>query len=344
MFKKWFFPVALMLALSLLLVGCGGKGNPQGKDKQPSEKTASKSASFPQKDIRLIVPFNPGGLFDTEARMLAPFIEKNLPQKVNVVVENVAGADSKLGLMRIYKAEPDGYTIGLFHIPGQVTEQVMNKVDYDMNKVSWLGRISQTTYVLAVSSKTSIKSLEDLKNAKTSRFAMSAMTGGGGLGIGIASKEIGFEINPIPHEGSNDAVMTVLRGDAEAVQYPYSTVAKFVESKELRPIVVYSPKRLPEMPDVPTIAEAGYPQLLDPVKQDVLIGTTPGVPEEVLKVLREAIWKAMNEPQFKDMAVKAGHEISPAQDPEVVKSIEGSFQSMNKYKGVIQEYLGKIKK
>lgn len=333
---QWLLTAAILAGTVVVLAACGG---PQAAGEKGNAKDAK---PFPSKDITFVVPFSAGGGFDTYARLVAPFIQKNLPGNVNVVVKNVTGGDSIIGLMEVYKAEPDGYTIGLFNSPGQVTNQMLGRGDYDLNKVVWLGKIADTAYVAALSPKSKYKSLDDLKHAPQVKLGLAAVASGAGIGAAIAGREMGINLQLIGHDGSQEAVMAAIRGDVDMIQFPFQSVRKFmVGSQDLDPILVYSPQRLAELPDVPTVVEAGYPQLVGLVKQDYLVGTTPGVPEEVAGVLREALRKAMEDPELAQLAQNAKMPLSYAPADAVARSIADDFKNYEPFKDLIAQYTAK---
>ena len=113
------------------------------------------------------------------------------------------------------------------------------------------------------------------------------------LGTMVASKRIGLKMRFIPHDGSQLSILSAVRGDIDWVQYPFSTLkSSLVDSKELVPLMVYSEKRLKLLPDVPTVAELGYADLVDVVKQFRPVGGPPGLPDDIIQIWRDAFWKA----------------------------------------------------
>src|SRR5213594_3167160 len=116
----------LALAVASLLAGCM-RGQVDG--------------SWPTKNISIIVPFKPGGGFDLQARLLAPFLEKYLPNRVNVVIDNVDGASGKMGAVRLARSAPDGYTIAVLGVESIAFMRVMGQLAEDPEQWSWLGQL-----------------------------------------------------------------------------------------------------------------------------------------------------------------------------------------------------------
>lgn len=106
------------------------------------------AADFPAKNIEFVIPVSPGGGFDTYVRAVSPVMEKHLPQSVNVVPTNVPAAGGARGAAQVFRAKPDGYTIGIFNIPGILVPQLRgdSSVQYDLTKLTWLGSFGSDEY------------------------------------------------------------------------------------------------------------------------------------------------------------------------------------------------------
>ena len=104
----------------------------------------SAAAQYPERDIEIVVPFNAGGGFDSYVRALAPYLERHLPGDVRVIPRNVAGAGGRRGTTEVYRARPDGYTIGAFNLPGVLIPQLQQqRVGYDLSEVTWLADVER---------------------------------------------------------------------------------------------------------------------------------------------------------------------------------------------------------
>lgn len=212
---------------------------------------------FPTKDITFIIPVSPGGGFDTNARILAPYLKKYLPGNPNVVPQNVPGGEWRLGIMQMLKSPPDGSTISIFNIPGNVLGQVTNTAEYDLNKVPWIGRITDTIYVMALSPKSKYKTLDDLKKATEVKSAVVDLTSSSAPAVMFAAQEMQFKVKMINYDGSTEAILSAVRGDVDMVIYPFPSLQKFVVgSTDLTPFVVFSKDRIKELPNTPTIVDS----------------------------------------------------------------------------------------
>jgi len=334
---KLVFQAVFVLALILLLSGCGGGKSPGAGNGAQANKTMS--SGFPEKDITFIVPYSPGGGYDTVSRLFAPYFQKYLPNKVNVIVKNVPGGDCKIGYMELWTAKPDGYTIGIVNMPGAVNHQLLKTADYDLNKFTWLGRITESVHVAALSPKSKFKTLADLQKAPEVKAGVVGLGSTGALGLVIMGKEMGIKMKLVPHNGSSEAIIATVRGDVDITDFPYASLKQFiVDTKELQPFVVFAKERLKTLPDTPTAAEMGYPDLTKVIRADYVVAGTPGIPDDVAKILREAFAKALQDPEFKQVMNKASWEVVPATAGETAQIVKNALDGYSKYKDLMAQY------
>src|SRR5258705_3922118 len=126
----------------------------------------SAHAQYPEKNIDLIVPYGPGGGFDLYARAVGRAMENHLPKTIRVIVRNVPGAGSVNGIASMYRAAPDGYTMGIVDLPGAVAPQIMGEqLPYDLAKATWLGTVNIGVYSLVISKTPRFATLEAFQKA-----------------------------------------------------------------------------------------------------------------------------------------------------------------------------------
>ncbi|WP_303799178.1 tripartite tricarboxylate transporter substrate binding protein [Alicyclobacillus macrosporangiidus] len=326
------------------VAGCGqAGGSTTGASQTSSNSTAQMpSDHFPNQTITFIVPYAPGGDFDTTARLLAPYLSKYLPNHPNVIVKNVPGGNSVIGDMQVINAKPDGYTIGYFTLPAIALGPLIGQGDYDLTKVSWVGQVFSMPYVAAASTKSGLKSLQDVKADTHLRVGTTGITTTAGLASFIAMKTLGVQ-NPItvPSGGSSQSVLAAAQGSVDLVQFPYPALKQEISAGLIKPLWVNASQRLSELPDVPTVGELGYPQLASVVSLNGAIGTTPGVPAGHLQVLREALKKALSDPEFVQK-MKAANE-SPAylDGDATLAEVQQDIQEMQKYAPEIKAQIQK---
>lgn len=305
--------------------------------------THDAEAKFPGKTITFIVPTSPGGGFDTNARIIAPFLRKYLPGKPNLIVRNLPGASFQIGTMQMLKSRPDGNTVCIFNIPGAVVGQVAGQLQYDLTKVSWIGTITSTFNVMAVSPKSQIRTLGDLRKYPNLKSGVVGLGSSASLNTMISAHEMGFDIKFVNYDGSTEALLSAIRNDTQVVTYNFPSIKRFiVDSKELFPFVVFAKKRLKDLPDTPTIGELGYEKLLDVVALDNMLGAHPDTPKNIMNVWRTAFDKAVVDPEFQAMMRKQlRHEPAPLNGEQTKDKINVYFETYGKYKELIMPYLAK---
>lgn len=296
-------------------------------------------SSFPSKAITFVVPTSPGGGFDTFTRMVIPYVKKYLPRPVNIIVKNVPGGEWSIGITKMARAKPDGYTIGILNLPGNAVNQMLGTAKYDLTRITWLGNLTQVTYVSAVSKKSDYKKLENLQKTPMVNTSVVSLSGTSGLLTLIAAKKMGIKIKPIPHSGSTEAILSVMRGDLDWYQGPYGTLKKFiVDSQDLIPVWVYAKKRLKLLPSVPTVVELGYESLLDLAVMYRAVGATPGIPDDVAGILKDAFWKATNDPEFQKKVIKANGQPVPMRPKEITAIARNALKELSQYKKLVMKY------
>lgn len=312
---KIMFSVLLSIAI-LMLTACGGTkqtsgSGSEGKQNQTAAKTEnakadngkkSENVKFPVKEIRYIVPVSPGGGMDTQARILARYLEEKLGTKV--IVENIPGAEYNSGIFAMLKEKADGHTV--IQLPGVIINQLLSDVNYDLKQFDWIGRISESSQVAVVSKKSGIKDLKGLQKLETVKAAVTGLSSSQTVGQLISAKEMGFKVRPIGHKGASEAILSVIRGDADWTTAPEITMMPYVKNGDVIPLWVASDKRLPNLPNTPTLIELGYPQLNKIVAFDRIVAAKPGTPPEVLKKLRDTFKAALADPRLIEEMKKLG--------------------------------------
>ncbi len=225
---------------------------------------ASRAMAQVARPLRIIVPFTPGGSTDILARALAPKLSAALGQ--TVLIDNKPGAGGSLGATEAAKAEADGNTLLMGHIGTLgVNPSLYPKLGYDpltsFVPVAWVARVPN---MLVVSSASPVKSLKDLIAAARARpGSLSYSSGGNGSAAHIAFEYLKlkakFSMLHIPYRGTGPSVTDVIGGQVDCTFTGVPTVLPHVKSGRLRALAVSSPQRLAVAPDVPTVAESGYP-------------------------------------------------------------------------------------
>ena len=220
-------------------------------------------AAYPSQPIKVIVPFPPGGGTDIVTRMVLDKIRIGTGWTLSV--ENKAGAGGNIGMDAVAKAAPDGYTLGM----GQTANLAINpslyaKMPYDAAKAfTPVATVAGQAVVLVVKHESPHKTLKDLVNAaKATPDALTMASAGNGT-VGhltgeVFTKQAGISTRHIPYKGAGPAANDLLGGQVDYYFATPQTVIPFIKAGKLRALAVSSAKRMPALPDVPTVAESGY--------------------------------------------------------------------------------------
>ena len=214
--------------------------------------------------LRIVVPFTPGGSTDILARAIAPKLSAALGQ--NVIVDNKPGAGGSLGAGEAAKAEPDGNTLLMGHIGTlAVNPSLYPKLSYDPVRsfapVAYVARVPNVLVVNAASPFKTLKDLIDAARAKPGQLTYSSGGNGSAAHITFESLKLRARIfvSHIPYRGTAPSITDVIGGQVDCTFTGAPTVIPHVRSGRLRALAVSSAQRLPALPNVPTVAESGYP-------------------------------------------------------------------------------------
>jgi len=252
------------------------------------------------KPLRLVVPFPPGGSTDILARAIGAKLGPALGQ--TVVIDNKPGAGGSLGASEVARAEPDGQTLLMGHIGTlAVNPALYPKLPYDPVKsfapVAWVARVPN---ILVVNARSPIKTLADLiTQARAKPGHLTYSSGGNGSAAHIAFEylklQAKFPMLHIPYRGTGPSVTDLMGGQVDATFTGSPVVLPHVRSGQLRALAVSSVKRLPSLPDVPTVAECGFPGF--DADQWYGVVAPAGTPAAVVARLNAEINKALQNPQ-----------------------------------------------
>jgi tripartite-type tricarboxylate transporter receptor subunit TctC len=273
---------------------------------------AAAAQTYPNKPIRLIVPYAAGGTSDILARQIGPELNKAWGQPV--VVENRPGANGNVGADMVAKSAPDGYTLLLTDLGGLViSASVYPKLPFNPSKdFTPVVMVSYSPHVLAVNPDVEVKNVKELVTLAKAypgklNFAISGIGGAPQLaGIEFAQR-MGIDWTYIPYKGGADAITGVVGRQAHVLFNGMLATWPHVTGGRLRAIAISSTKRMASAPDVPTVAEQGLPGFETGSFQGV-VGPV-GIPRDVVAKLNAELIKVLNSAEMKERFGKQGTEV-----------------------------------
>ncbi|MEI7532424.1 MAG: tripartite tricarboxylate transporter substrate binding protein [Betaproteobacteria bacterium] len=292
-----------------------------------------------KKPIRLIAVFPAGGSVDAVARVLAPALQSYLGQ--NIIVENIGGASGVIGTNALVNADPDGYTFAVVFDTHGVNPSLKEKLPYDYKKdLANITLIGTSPMVLAASKASGITTFKQvIEESKSGKASSYGSIGAGSLGhLAMASLALkqGFPWTHIPYKGGGPMMQDALAGHIPLAVGSIYLIKPHADSGRVIPLAVTSPKRNKDMPNVPTIAENGFPGFDAPAWWGV-IGSAK-TPPDILKKMNEAVIHVLKTPEIAKKMDEQGIDII-AGGPEVFNpflekqmSIWGKFVIDNKIK------------
>jgi tripartite-type tricarboxylate transporter receptor subunit TctC len=296
----------------------------------------SAEQDFPSKDITFIIPYSAGGGFDNDVRAISRVMEKYLPNKVTIVPTNVASGNGSRGINQLYRAKPDGYTIGIFNIPGMFILQQEGGAGYDLSKFTWVGGIGSDRYGLGVAWSSQIKSIADLRALSQIRPVKFTTTGPEGTAYAatlIGAQLLGIKVQLITgYKGSSDYVVGAIRGDGDAVVTSLPILRRMRQGEALRILATFEDHSSEK--DAADAKTLGQPDLSQIVLER-LIGAPPGVPAQIQTILADALQKAIKDPLVIAWAEKIGVDVQSETPEEAARIVRDQAAFFNKWKKVL---------
>ncbi|KTT27231.1 tripartite tricarboxylate transporter substrate binding protein [Pseudacidovorax intermedius] len=262
---------------------------------------AAQSAPFPTRPIRLVVGYAAGGATDVIARLVAVKMGEQLGQPV--MVDNRAGANSNLGAEIVARAAPDGYTLYVYTIANTINASLYPRLGYDPVKdFEPIGLIAKIPNILVVNPKLPIKSLADyVRYARDARDGITFASSGSGSSIHLSGEmfkmQSGLKMLHVPYKGSAPAVTDLLGGQVDSMFDNTPSALPHVQAGKLRAIAITSAQRSSLLPDVPTLAESGYPGF--DVQSWFALAAPAGTPRPVIAQLNAALDKSLAAPDVR---------------------------------------------
>lgn len=284
---------------------------------------AAAAQEYPSRPITMIVPFPPGGVADTVARPVAEAMARILKQPV--VVENRAGAGGGVGMAAAAKAAPDGYTVLLalssISIIPEADKILKRAPMYELKQLVPIARFTADPTVLVVRAdspwRTAQEFIADLRrNPAKYSYGSSGNYGTMHVPMEMLKNAANFRMLHVPYTGAGPAVLALLGGQVDALSTGPATIVQHVRAGKLRAFAHWGEGRLAALPDVPSLAELGYPVQF---AQWSGLFVPAGTPEPVILKLREAAKLAANDPKVQSTIGTAGSPVLYLDAPEFAR-------------------------
>ena len=273
---------------------------------------AAAEPAYPTRPVRFIVPFAPGGSTDTLARTLAQRLSDVLGQQV--VVDNRSGGNGNIGTEIVARAAPDGHTIVLGYIANLgIGPSLYAKLPFDPVKdFAPITLLAVAPNILVAHPSVPVKNVRELvayakANPQKVNYASAAVASLGHLAGELLNSSAGIQMQHVPYKGSGQAVIDLLAGQVQVMFSGMSSVMPHIKAGKLRPLAVTGAQRSPATPDVPTIAEAGYPGFEASAWYSVM--APAGTSKAVVTRLNGEILRALKIPEVKDRLENVGFEL-----------------------------------
>jgi tripartite-type tricarboxylate transporter receptor subunit TctC len=280
--------------------------------------------SFPERQISIVIPFPPGGVADQTARPLAAAMEKTLKQPL--VLTNKAGAGGAVGMASVAQARPDGYTILMslssISIIPEADKLFNRQPAYTIDQLKPIALIAADPTVFVVRSDSPWKSVQDFVDDAKRRpnqiaFSSSGVYGTLHMAMAMFASATGIQLRHVPFTGGGPAMTALLGNNVQALASGPGPVIGQIKAGALRPLASWGAERIPALPDVPTFKELGYKDVEFYIWAGLFAPTATPLP--IMSVLRDAAWKAVQDPEFKNTMDKLGSPVVYLDAPEFEK-------------------------
>jgi tripartite-type tricarboxylate transporter receptor subunit TctC len=301
-------------------------------------------AEYPEKPITLVAPYGAGGASDLAARTLSAAVPTYLGQPVIVV--NRTGAGGVTGSTYVYKARPDGYTLLLGRVGCNGLVPALNEtIPYDWDSFTFLGMLELNPFVFVVNADSPYQTLGDLMDALranpgTLTYSHSGPQGLLAMGSQLLLDQAGLDPSAatgIPYKGGGEAKTALLGGHVDFLGINLAPVLDQIKAGKLRALAVTTPEIYVAIPDVPTVAESGYPGLETAIGWSVLLGP-PDLPEEIVATWQEALQGVAKDKTWLKLTQSLGsipYVTSPQETEQYIENQYVTYKKLGERLGLI---------
>ena len=274
---------------------------------------AAPAQVYPSRPITMVVPFAAGGPVDTVARILSEPMRATLGQ--SIIVENVTGAAGSIGVRRVARAAPDGYTLSIGHWSTHVVNGAIYPLQYDLLRdLEPIVLLPSNPMIVVSKGAVPAKNLNEFVGwIKANEGKVSAGTAGAGSATHVAGvyfqNVTGTRFQFVPYRGTGPALQDLVAGQIDFIVDQASNSLQHVRDGKIRAYAVTASARLPSAPDIPTVAEAGLPSLDISVWYG--LWAPKGTPKEIIAKLNAAAVQALSEPTVRQRFAELGLDMPP---------------------------------
>ena len=281
---------------------------------------AQDAATFPGKPVRIVMPYQAGVPFDTYLRGMAPRLASELGQ--TFVIENKPGAGANIGTEQVARSPADGYTLLAYGVNLTANVSLFKKLNYDPVKdfTPVIGLI-RNPGILIVPPNSPFKTMADLiTHARANPGTLSYASGGNGSMAHFCGESLksaaGIDILHVPYRGAPDVLASLYGGQTQLSCPVFPSALEQIRSGRLRALAVTSPRRMPQLPDVPTMHEVLGSRGFD-IEADNGIVAPTGTPRAIVTKLHQAFAKVLSDPAVSGPIIAAGYEVLSTRPEEV---------------------------
>lgn len=285
------------------------------------------ATDFPKNEVRLVVNYGAGGNTDVASRALAKGMEKPLGKPV--IVENKPGALGTIGPGYVARQAPDGYTVGVVTYSTQAIMPHLMKLPYTMDDFDFVAGVGRYRYGITVRADSPYKTLQDLVEAakKPNGVFFGAPSSPNNLALLELGRLTGGKFEQVSYKSGSETVTALLGGQVDVIVQNPSDVLPHIRDGKLRMIASASPMRWPELPEVPTIQESGWPVQID---SWIGLATPRGAPADVLAKLQQAALAAVADPVTRDSFEKLGVDPASLKGSEYAELLKQGHEEMGR--------------
>jgi tripartite-type tricarboxylate transporter receptor subunit TctC len=263
---------------------------------------------FPSKPIRCIVPSSPGGAADATTRLIASALPAVLGQQV--IVENRAGASGNIGTAAAAKALPDGYTWIMINNAQAANATLQKDPSFELLRdFAPITQVDSAPHIILVHPSVAVSSVGELVAlAKAKPDSVDYASAGVGtvtfLAAELFNAQAGIRLRQVPYKGGGESLLSILRGETQVYFSPLSVALGHLRGNRVRALAVTSKTRMPLVPEVPTVAESGYPNYEFNLWNGLLVPAN--TPKEIIATIRNAVVTALNSPEVRNRLLEMG--------------------------------------